>query len=121
VSHDISNVAEPVDVPVLIGGFGLFMTLFVLRQVQLTKALASGTKAKPLIPRALLSLDCWNLLVIYVASLFTWASTDVSPPSTTDDLTADTKDIVDLAILPVSRCPRSWCAGIRSSPQYRTF
>lgn len=53
------------------------MILFILRQVQLTRALASGTKAKPLIPRSLLSMECWDLLVIYVAAIFTWASTDV--------------------------------------------
>jgi hypothetical protein len=74
------KVADDPDVPVLIGGSVIFMICFVLRQVHLTKALASGTKAKPLIPRSLLSLECWDLLVIYVAAVFTWASTDVSPP-----------------------------------------
>jgi len=54
------------------------MICFILRQIQLTRALASGTKAKPLIPRSLLSLDCWDLLVIYVAALLIWACVDVS-------------------------------------------
>jgi len=70
--------ADDPDVPVLIGGSVVFMICFVLRQIQLTKALASGTKAKPLIPRSLLSLDCWDLLVIYVAAVLIWACGDVS-------------------------------------------
>jgi hypothetical protein len=70
--------ADDSDVPIMIGGSVLFMICFVLRQMQLTKALDTGTKAKPLIPRSLLSLQCWDLLVIYVAAVFTWASTDVS-------------------------------------------
>jgi hypothetical protein len=70
--------ADVTDVPALIGGSALFMICFVLRQIQLTKALASGTKTRPLIPRALLSKECWDLLVIYVAAACTWASTDVS-------------------------------------------
>jgi hypothetical protein len=72
--------ADVPDVPALIGGSVVFMICFVLRQIQLTKGLASGIKARPLIPRALLSMECWNLLVIYVAAACTWASTDVSSP-----------------------------------------
>jgi hypothetical protein len=78
VSLKDRKTANVPDVPALIGGSALFMICFVLRQIQLTKALASGTKARPLIPRALLSMECWNLLVIYVAAACTWASTDVS-------------------------------------------
>jgi hypothetical protein len=55
------------------------MICFVLRQVQLTKA--AGTKASPLIPRALLSMECWDLLMIYLATMLAWAGTDVCPQS----------------------------------------
>jgi hypothetical protein len=85
------TVADDIDVPVLIGGSVIFMICFVLRQVQLTKALASGTKAKPLIPRSLLSLECWDLLVIYVTAVFTWASTDVRPSFSLTSGAADSR------------------------------
>jgi hypothetical protein len=73
------NVTDIPDVPVLIVCSGLFMICFVLRQVQLTKA--AGTKASPLIPRALLSMECCDLLMIYLATMLAWAGTDVSPQS----------------------------------------
>jgi hypothetical protein len=56
---------------------GLFMICFFIRQVQLTKL--SGAKASPLIPRALFSMECWDLLMIYLATMLAWAGTDVSP------------------------------------------
>jgi len=87
---DIMALADDLDVPVLIGGSVIFMICFVLRQIQLTKALASGTKAKPLLPRSLLSLDCWDLLVIYVAAVLIWACGDVSPSFSSTSHPADT-------------------------------
>ena len=51
---------------------------FVLRQVQLTRALGTGTKAKALIPRALLSMECWDLLILYISAACAFGSNDVS-------------------------------------------
>lgn len=86
---EVTKADDP-DVPVLIGGSVIFMICFVSRQIQLTKALASGTKAKPLIPRSLLSLDCWDLLVIYVAAVLIWACGDVSLSFSSTNHPADT-------------------------------
>lgn len=70
------------------------MGCFVLRQIQLTRAVASGggVKPTPLIPRSLLSIECWDLMVLYVAAACAWAATDVSfplAPGTRFGLTAD--------------------------------
>jgi hypothetical protein len=33
----------------------------------------------PLIPPSLLTKECWNLLIIYIASFAAWVDIDVSP------------------------------------------
>jgi MFS family permease len=74
----VKLIADMIDVPVLIAGSAIFGGLFVLRQIQLTRAMGSGNKPAPLIPRALLSAECWDLLIIYLSAACAWGSTDVS-------------------------------------------
>lgn len=72
---------QPVDVPVLLILFVVLFVLFVLRQRQLLRAAENGqNRTPPLIPASLLTKQCWNLLVIYLASFSCWAGVDVSDP-----------------------------------------
>jgi hypothetical protein len=52
---------------------------FVFRQRQLMKASDRADRPPPLIPASLLDRDCWDLLIICIASALVWAADDVSP------------------------------------------